>query len=186
MFSYWRHYLVNVYSLSPEWRFMAEKVPMQPRSRLSRPVFQVTKRGLKGKTKTLFSSPRLITDTFLFISVIAQRIWTASYCLSEVAQPWLETQRGEEGEALPFPMLCPHNFHSHNKFSFLPFFPLYFARLSLQVDLNLRQPYLYSWSAGITAPSNLPFLTVHILSSFPPSQWVPSSLMTHLAQTALP
>lgn len=40
-------YLVNVYSLSPEWRFMAEKVPMQPRSRLSRPVFHVTKSGLK-------------------------------------------------------------------------------------------------------------------------------------------
>ena len=41
------NYLVNVYSLSPEWRFMAEKVPMQPRSRLSRPVFHVTKSGLK-------------------------------------------------------------------------------------------------------------------------------------------
>lgn len=60
------HYLVNVYSLSPEWRFMAEKVPMQPRSRLSRPVFHVTKRGLKkGKHKT-FSSPKLIMDNVYF------------------------------------------------------------------------------------------------------------------------
>lgn len=54
----WCHYLVNVYSLSPEWRFMAEKVPMQPRSRLSRPVFHVTKSGLKKQNKKHSPAPK--------------------------------------------------------------------------------------------------------------------------------
>lgn len=53
----WCHYLVNVYSLSPEWRFMAEKVPMQPRSRLSRPVFHVTKSGLQKQNKKHSPAP---------------------------------------------------------------------------------------------------------------------------------
>lgn len=56
-------YLVNVYSLSPEWRFMAEKVPMQPRSRLSRPVFHVTKSGLKRQKKRK-RNPPAFTDTW--------------------------------------------------------------------------------------------------------------------------
>lgn len=67
------NYLVNVYSLSPEWRFMAEKVPMQPRSRLSRPVFHVTKSGLKQNTKHspapnfswVRTKPRLYPCSFL-------------------------------------------------------------------------------------------------------------------------
>ena len=39
--------LVTAYSLRPLWRFIGEKVPIQPRSRRSRPTFQVTNRGLK-------------------------------------------------------------------------------------------------------------------------------------------
>lgn len=42
-------YLVRVYSLSPECRFMAENVPIQPLNRLSRPIFQVTNSGLLEK-----------------------------------------------------------------------------------------------------------------------------------------
>lgn len=44
-------YLVSVYSLSPECRFMAEKVPMHPRNRLSRPIFHVTNSGLFREEK---------------------------------------------------------------------------------------------------------------------------------------
>lgn len=39
-------HLVSVYSLSPECKFMAEKVPMHPRNLLSRPIFHVTNSGL--------------------------------------------------------------------------------------------------------------------------------------------
>ena len=42
-------YLVRVYSLSPECRFMAENVPIQPRNRLSLPIFHVTNSGLKNR-----------------------------------------------------------------------------------------------------------------------------------------
>lgn len=48
-------YLVRVYSLSPECRFMAENVPIQPLNRLSRPIFQVTNSGLLEKKRTPFS-----------------------------------------------------------------------------------------------------------------------------------
>lgn len=41
-------YLVRVYSLSPECRFMAENVPIQPLNRLSLPIFHVTNSGLKN------------------------------------------------------------------------------------------------------------------------------------------
>lgn len=44
-------YLVRVYSLSPECRFMAENVPIQPLNRLSLPIFHVTKSGLKKRRK---------------------------------------------------------------------------------------------------------------------------------------
>lgn len=44
-------YLVRVYSLSPECRFMAENVPIQPLNRLSLPIFHVTNSGLKDKTE---------------------------------------------------------------------------------------------------------------------------------------
>lgn len=39
--------LVSAYSFKPECKFNSEKVPMHPRNRRSRPVFQVTKRGLR-------------------------------------------------------------------------------------------------------------------------------------------
>lgn len=39
--------LVSAYSLSPDWRFNSENVPMQPRKRSSRPIFHVTNSGLK-------------------------------------------------------------------------------------------------------------------------------------------
>lgn len=45
-------HLVSVYSLSPECKFMAEKVPMHPRNLLSRPIFHVTNSGLQWKIKT--------------------------------------------------------------------------------------------------------------------------------------
>lgn len=44
-------HLVRVYSLSPECRFMAENVPIQPLNRLSLPIFHVTKSGLKKRHK---------------------------------------------------------------------------------------------------------------------------------------
>ena len=40
-------YLERVYSLRPLWSRIAVNVPIQPRSRWSWPIFQVTKRGLK-------------------------------------------------------------------------------------------------------------------------------------------
>lgn len=44
-------HLVIAYSRNPQWRFIALKVPMQPRNRLSFPIFQVTNNGLKRKEK---------------------------------------------------------------------------------------------------------------------------------------
>lgn len=41
--------LVRAYSFNPECKFNSEKVPMQPRKRWSRPIFQVTKSGLANK-----------------------------------------------------------------------------------------------------------------------------------------
>ena len=45
-------YLVTAYSLRPPWRLVAEKVPIQPRSRRSRPIFHVTNKGLKRDRHT--------------------------------------------------------------------------------------------------------------------------------------
>lgn len=39
-------HLVTAYSRNPQWRFIALKVPIQPRNRLSFPIFHVTNRGL--------------------------------------------------------------------------------------------------------------------------------------------
>lgn len=39
--------LVNAYSFKPECKLSSEKVPIQPLSRWSLPIFQVTKSGLK-------------------------------------------------------------------------------------------------------------------------------------------
>lgn len=49
-------YLVRVYSLSPECRFMAENVPIQPLNRLSLPIFHVTNSGLKNNKGPCLSS----------------------------------------------------------------------------------------------------------------------------------
>lgn len=43
--------LVSAYSFSPECRFNSEKVPMQPRKRWSRPIFHVTKSGLRWENQ---------------------------------------------------------------------------------------------------------------------------------------
>lgn len=54
-------YLVRVYSLSPECRFMAENVPIQPLNRLSLPIFHVTKSGLKKRhKKSSWKKPNVI------------------------------------------------------------------------------------------------------------------------------
>jgi hypothetical protein len=58
-------YLVTAYSLSPLWRFVGENVPMQPRSRLSRPIFHVTKSGLENKHNLVIFLTLFI---YLFIS----------------------------------------------------------------------------------------------------------------------
>lgn len=42
-------HLVTAYSLSPPCKGIALNVPMHPLRRLSLPIFQVTKRGLKDK-----------------------------------------------------------------------------------------------------------------------------------------
>jgi hypothetical protein len=42
-------HLVTAYSRNPQWRFIALKVPIQPRNRLSFPIFHVTNRGLQSK-----------------------------------------------------------------------------------------------------------------------------------------
>lgn len=144
---------------------MAEKVPMQPRRRLSRPVFQVTKRGLKKAKHKIFSSPRLIMDILLFISVTAQRFWIASYLKNsaflEVAQPWPRTHEVHEttAEALfvePF-LCCVLTTVSHLHITYrhssplprleLSFSCLCFWKLPLkvaQVGLNLRYPCLHT------------------------------------------
>lgn len=53
-------YLVRVYSLSPECRFMAENVPIQPLNRLSLPIFQVTNSGLKDRKEKQISDNGLL------------------------------------------------------------------------------------------------------------------------------
>lgn len=47
-------YLVTAYSLRPPCRLVAVNVPIQPRRRRLLPIFQVTKSGLKCKTKTSY------------------------------------------------------------------------------------------------------------------------------------
>ena len=42
-------YLVMEYSAKPLWSFLAEKVPIQPLSLWSRPIFHVTNNGLQFK-----------------------------------------------------------------------------------------------------------------------------------------
>jgi len=61
-------YLVIEYSRSPECKFSASNVPMQPRSLKSRPIFQVTKRGLKKNTpKFMKSSAKLVAISKLWL-----------------------------------------------------------------------------------------------------------------------
>lgn len=53
--------LVNAYSFNPEWRFISENVPMQPRKRKSRPIFHVTNNGLQGNhNENLIWSRRIL------------------------------------------------------------------------------------------------------------------------------
>lgn len=107
----WCHYLVSVYSLSPEWRFMAEKVPMQPRSRLSRPVFHVTKSGLKEQAR---SNQRRKPWLYPCLPVLPQHdcslmwaVWKASASGRRAAPRWRWRRSGHEaqGEAPAAPAL---------------------------------------------------------------------------------
>lgn len=51
--SYEELYLVTAYSLSPLWRLVEVKVPMQPRRRRLWPIFQVTNKGLKKQNNKI-------------------------------------------------------------------------------------------------------------------------------------
>lgn len=66
--------LVMAYSLSPDCRFMALKVPMQPRSRLSFPITHVTNKGLKGKRMSKLKSKTAGSDVYEIISVIIKTV----------------------------------------------------------------------------------------------------------------
>ena len=120
----WCHYLVSVYSLSPEWRFMAEKVPMQPRSRLSRPVFHVTKSGLKEQARSnqrrkpwLYPCPPVLPQ---HNCSLMWAVWKAAASGRRAALRWRRRGSGHEaqGEGLLQPLLSAplHSTWTHCSF----------------------------------------------------------------------
>ncbi len=80
--------LVKAYSFNPEWRFISENVPMQPRRRRSRPVFHVTKSGLKEWKKWWFHRERTMNlnsrtyNAKLQMPKLLGSTWRSSPCSS--------------------------------------------------------------------------------------------------------